>query len=126
VEKARGGDDGIGVAGRFPHGGEAIFVGLGIDEIERIGRAEISVVLFIDAVIEEHFQAFFGGELEVVAALDADLLGFVEFLLPDNLAAAVALLPQTFGLNATFFIRGRSYARGFPIPPGHIPLLSLI
>ena len=53
-------------------------------------------------VVEQHGESCGGVDTEVIAALRTDERIFLESLSPDDLAAAVAFLPQTFGFDVTF------------------------
>ena len=104
AEAAVGGDHGVGEAGGLLHAAEALAVGLGIDEAERIGGAQAGIEALEFGVVEEQLEAGDGVDAAVRAALGADVPVGLEVLLPDDLAAAFALLPQTFGSDPAFLI----------------------
>src|SRR5271155_920080 len=73
VQAAFSGDDGVfhvELALRFF---QALRVGLGIGELQRVAGGEIGVQLRPGFLVEKHFQAAAGTEAEMVVALGADL-----------------------------------------------------
>src|SRR6266849_4162359 len=89
---AFGGNDGVIHAEFFLGFSQARGVGLGVDELERVGGGHARVVLG-PAAVEEHFEALRGIHFEVKLALGADVeIGF-EVLAEDDGAAGFALDP---------------------------------
>ena len=80
-------------------GVQARFIGLDVGEIEGIGAAQVAVDEDV-AGFEEQVDALACADLEVVAALGADVdVGF-ELGFEEDGAAARALDPEAFGLDA--------------------------
>ena len=75
-----------------------LFRSFQVGEVERVGGAELEVDELV-AGFEEIFDAGTGVDAEVVAALGADLLVGLELCLKDDLAAAGASDPESFGAN---------------------------
>src|SRR5712692_920872 len=126
VELAFGGDDGIVHAEFFLGFSEARGVGLGVNELERVGGGHARVVLG-PAAVEKHFEALLGIHFEVKLALGADEKIRFEILAEDDSAAGLALDPQAFGAHAALFGRGRLLNRFFvALEPSHGGKLSVL
>jgi hypothetical protein len=69
------------------------FVGPGIREFERIRRLKIFILGLNSTFVEQQHQPGRGIYAEVIVALDADAQILFQFLLPDDLTAALALDP---------------------------------
>ena len=54
---------------------QAIAIGLGVGELQWVGRCEVREVLVVLAVVEERSQSFGGAEAEMMRALGADVAG---------------------------------------------------
>ena len=100
---------------------QAVGVGAHIHKLQRIGGSKVLIfhgeaVIFF-AVIQQQRQTGARIDAEVALALGADVPVLVQVFLPDHLAAAVTLHPQTFGAYA-FLARGFQL-RVFAFKPGH-------
>ena len=80
---------------------EAVLVALEVSEVEGVGGAELEVDELV-ARFEEEVDATAGVDLEVVAALGADVEVFDEVLFEDGLGAPGALDPEALGAGAVF------------------------
>jgi hypothetical protein len=69
------------------------------------------------AIVEQVGKAGAGVNAKVAVALRADVEVLVKVLLPDDLAALIALDPKTFGLD-TLLARGVNLCL-FPLKPCH-------
>src|SRR5712691_9562010 len=126
VELAFGSDDGIIHAEFFLGFAEARGVGLGVDELERVGGGHARVVLG-PAAVEKHFEALLGIHFEVKLALGADEKIRFEILAEDDSAAGLALDPQAFGAHAALFGRSCLFNRFFvALEPSHGGKLSVL
>ena len=98
-----------------------------IDEIERIGGAQVGVESLVSA-IEQQFQACGRIHADVRAAFRTHVPVGFQILLPDDLAAAFALEPQALGAQlARRIVDGRDLGRSgiFLLEPGHSNLTTL-
>src|SRR5580704_6784882 len=120
VQAACGGDDRIvhiEFALRFF---QALRVGPGIGELERVARGQACVQLGPRFFIEKHFQAAPRTQAEVVLALGADFPIRFQIFFPNDGAAGIALRPHAFGVNAAFLRRRGIFDRFFfALEPGH-------
>ena len=119
VQAAGGDDHGILEPGALPRFTEAIPIGLGVHELQRIGRGQVREVLFVLTVIEERGQALGGADPEVMRAFRADVEAGFKVLVVDQLGAARTLDPEALGNAAWFF--GRRRGDGLPglLEPSH-------
>ena len=117
VQFAAGVDDGVVQSGVGDRLLQAIGVGLQVGEFQRIGGDQVAVFGLVLAVVEQVSEAGAGVDAEVAVALGADVEVLVEVLLPDDLAALVALDPEALGLDA-LLARGVEL-RLFPLKPCH-------
>jgi hypothetical protein len=78
---------------------QALAVGLGIDEAQRIGRARPLSNSRYSPPSKQQLQARERVDAAVPAALGADVPVGFQVLFPDDLAAALALLPQALGAH---------------------------
>ena len=77
---------------------QAIGIGLEVGKLQRIGGDQVAVFGLVFAVVQQVGEPGAGVDAEVAIALGADVEVLVEVLLPDDLAALVALDPEAFGL----------------------------
>ena len=91
VEQAFGGEQGVGHAQLAAGFLEAVGVGLGVLELQRIVGGELGVVLDPVAV-EQHLDALARVQAEMVLALGADAQVALEVFLPDDGAAGTHLV----------------------------------
>ena len=120
VDAAFGGKDGVFHAELVLRVFQALGVGLGVGEMQRIVRGEVGVEFLVLLVVEKQFEAAAGAEPEMVIALGADVPVCVEILLPDDGAAGAALRPQAFGADAALVHRRGIFDRFFfALEPGH-------
>src|SRR5216684_5419700 len=125
TELAFGGDHRVIHAEFFLGFPEARGVGLGVDELERVGGGHARVVLG-PAAVEEHFEALLGVHFEVELALGADEKIPFKVLAKDDGAAGFALDPQAFGAHAALLGRSGLFDRFFvALEPGHRRKLSV-
>ena len=103
-QAANGGDERIGQVSGCLHGKQTLAVGLGVDKAQRVGGTEAGVELLVLAIVQQHLQAGEGVNSGVPAALGADVPIGLEVLFPHDLAAALALLPQTLGAHAALAV----------------------
>jgi hypothetical protein len=89
---------------------EARAVRLGVGERQRVNRSQARVVLFPDALVEQHREAIGGRHPEVVRALRADLQVADELFVVDHPPARRALDPQALRHPARFVRRGHRLA----------------
>jgi len=116
VHLADGVDDGVVEAGFLLGLREAKFVGLEVGKLERVGGGEVEIDELV-AGVEEVFDAGAGVELEVAAAVHADLQVGFEIGLPERFAALATLDPKAFG--ADFVVGGGLNLVRFALEPGH-------
>ena len=96
---------------------QAVGVGLQIGELQRIGGDNVAVFGFVLSVVEQVGEPGARVNAEMAVTFGADVEVLVEVLLPDDLAALVALDPEALGLDALF---ARSVELdGFPLEPCH-------
>ena len=94
------------VSSRVFHAGDflgllqAIAVGFGVFEFQRVGGGQARVMLGVAAFVKQHLQPRVRAQLEMMAALGAALQVGLQILLPKDLLALVALHPKPFGLDA--------------------------
>ncbi len=124
VDGAGGGDQRVGKRCSLLRGGQALAIGALVHELQRVGRGQFSIKLLVRAV-ENQFQPRYGVNPKMRAALRAHTVALFEVLLPDDLFAAFALLPETFGFDLPLAVAGlRLFSLGaaaFPLEPGHEP-----
>ncbi len=99
AEFAECSEDGVVKAGLFLGGSETLFVGLDVGEVEWIGGAQAAVDEGV-AGVEEELNALTGADLEVIAALGADVGVGLELGLEEDGAATGALDPEALGFDA--------------------------
>ncbi len=97
---------------------------LEVGELQGIGGNQVAVFGPELAVVKQVSEAGPGVDAEVALALGADIEVLVEVLLPDNLAALVALDPEALGFNA-LLARGIEF-RLFPLKPCHKSNLRIL
>ena len=105
---------------------QSIAVGLGVDELQRIGRCQVRIVLFVSTVIEERGESFGGADPEVMGALGADVQAGFEVLVVDQLGAARTLDPEPLGDTAWFFGRLRGDRLPGLLEPRHSGAINAI
>ena len=110
-------DDGVLAAGGFLRCFHAPLVGLQVGEVERVGRLQIAVFLHEDTVVKEVAKARAGVYAEVLLALGADVEVGLKVLLPDDLAAALALDPKAFTAHRALATRIQLLL--FALKPAH-------
>src|SRR5262249_945923 len=91
VQPAFGRDHGIAQIGGLLHHGETLAVWLAVYEAERVAGAESGIAARVLALIHQEFEAGDGVDATVRAALGANVPVGLQVLLPDDLAAALAL-----------------------------------
>ena len=74
--------------------GDAIGVGLLVDEVERIDRSESRIALDERAVIDQEADPRVGRQAEVMAAVRANTLDLVQLLVEEHLLARRALCSE--------------------------------
>src|ERR1700683_1174960 len=120
IQAAFGGDDRIlhiEFALRFF---QALRVGLGIGELERVAGGQVCVQLGPRFLVEKHFQAAPRTEAEMVLTLGADFPIRFQGFFPNDGAAGIALRPHAFGVHAAFLGRRGIFDRFFfALEPGH-------
>src|SRR6185369_8872435 len=117
IQLAAGVDHRVVQFGFFLRLFQALGIGLEIDKIQWIGGLEIVAEGFILAVIQQLCQSSACINAEVFAALWANIQVVFEVLLPDDLAAAFTLHPQSFGTNLLF--ARRIHLAGLSLEPSH-------
>ena len=121
-------ENGIVKAGVVPSLAQALFVGLDVGEVQRIGGAQASVNQRV-ARLKERVNSLPRRELEVVLAFGADQQIDFKILFINGLAAARAFDPEALGADVPgtrigSVFRGRSARFGrilavFALKPGH-------
>src|SRR5882757_2737334 len=119
AELADGVDDGIVEAGLLLLSRKSLFIGLQIGEVERIGRFEFEIDELV-AGFEQGSDARTGVDLEVVAALWADVLVGIQIGLPDDLATVRALDPEALGADGLLLVVDNLVV--FALEPAHASL----
>src|SRR5262249_62198680 len=104
--------------GGLDAGFESRAVGLGVLELQRVGRDEVLVVLDPLLIIEQQAQALGCVHAEMMPALGADVDVSGEILVVNRLCAACALDPQTLRYAARLALRDRDRFPGL-LEPGH-------
>src|SRR5215468_996932 len=95
VEPSLRGDHGVVEVRALFHDREAFPVGLAIHEFQRIAGSQVGIVPRVFAFIQQKPEAGKRVDAAVIAALWADVPVRLPVFLPDDLAAPLALLPQT-------------------------------
>src|SRR5262249_48350443 len=124
VEFAGGRNQGVRQPGALAHGIESLAVGLAVDKAQRVRRCQEIVMSLVNA-IEEQFEARSRVDSKMVAAFRARVPVGLEILFPDDLPAALALLPESLGadaLLAVLLLGGRLRPGFIPFEPGHARL----
>ena len=81
---------------------QPVGIGLQVGELQRIGGGDVAVFGLVVSVVEQVGEPGARVDAEMAVAFRADVEVLVEVLLPDDLAALVALDPQALGLDALF------------------------
>src|SRR5581483_5369794 len=100
---------------------QAVGISLEVGKIQRVSRFQILVFELVLA-IQQLRQPGARINAEMAVALRADVPVILEFLLPDDLPAAVTLHPQPFRANF-LFARGVQFT-GLPLEPRHCSSLT--
>jgi hypothetical protein len=116
ADQAEGVDDGVVETGLFLGFGEAALVGLEVGEVERVGGAEVEIDELV-AGFEELVDAGAGVDAEVQAAVGTDHEVGLEVGLPDDLAALIALDPESLGADGLLGVVDDLVV--FSFEPGH-------
>ena len=61
-------------------------------------------MLFENAIVKEQLQAFYGAQTEMVLAFWADIEVVFNGFTPNDLATAIAFLPEAFSENCFFLV----------------------
>src|SRR5262249_31999969 len=107
--KAR--DQRLGAPGLRTRRFDAVGIGDGVLEAERVGGGELGVELLERASVDEHHHPLLDGEPQVVTALRADVELPLDLLAEEDLLAAAALDPRMVGLGRAGGLAGPSLGR---------------
>jgi len=122
IQLAMGVDDGVLEPGVLLRLLEARGIGFQVDELQGVGGDQVAVEDFVLIVVEELGEAGTGVDAEMLITFRADVQILFEIFLPDDLAALVALHPQSFG--ADFFLARSVELTGLAFEPSHKAVLS--
>src|ERR1019366_1920227 len=86
-------------------------------ELQRVGGSQVGIEDFVLAIVVEIAQPGARIDAEVLVALRTDIEILLQILFPDDLAALLALYPQSFGLDLLF--TRRIELNIFPLEPTH-------
>ncbi len=114
------GDDRVVHSQFFARVFQALGVRLRVNELERIARDQLGILLGPQAVVEQKVESALRAQPEMKIALGADLPVRLQIFLPNDRAAGIALNPQAFGADASLIRRRRLLDPFFlPFEPGH-------
>ena len=116
-------EDRVIQAGVFLGSEQSLLVGLNVDEIQGVGRAQAGINELVTGV-KKKVESLARPDPEVVLALGTNAEVGFEVGFKEGLAAARALGPETFGANSFFLVSvalGAGQVAALALKPRHKP-----